>query len=71
MTIMQILTKYEKDIIDHFLIRNNAPELNVAWFNHAIANTLPSWRSEQLVDTDNSTEISDAFTDYKKDLMQQ
>ena len=62
------LTTYEKDIVDHFLIKHQAPEFNLVWFNHAIANTLPSWRCEQLVNTNDALETSEAFIEYKKDL---
>ena len=61
------LTTYEKDIIDHFLIKN-ADDFNLVWFNHAIANTLPTWRCEQLVNTNDSHQLTDAFIEYKKDL---
>jgi hypothetical protein len=64
---MKTLTTYEKDIVDHFLIKN-ANEFNLVWFNHAIANTLPSWRSEQLVNTNDTLEPTQAFIEYKKDL---
>jgi hypothetical protein len=63
------LTTYEKDIVDRFLIKNNAPELDMAWFNHAIANTLPTWRSEQLSDTNNCLQNTEAYIDYVTDFI--
>ena len=67
---MKTLNKIEKDIVDHYFLKNNISELNLVWFNHAIANTLPTWRCEQMVDTNDTLEPTQAFIDYKKDLLQ-
>jgi hypothetical protein len=62
------LTKYEKDIIDNVII-TYYDSFDIAVFNHAIANTLPTWRCEQLVDTNNSTKKTIAYIDYVKDFL--
>lgn len=66
---MKTLNKIEKDIVDHFFIKNNINELSLVWFNHAIANTLPTWRCEQMVNTNDTLEPNQAFIEYQKDLL--
>lgn len=48
MTELKILTEYEIDIIDSYVIRNNTPTMNLAVFRNIVDCTLPLWRSEQL-----------------------
>ena len=45
---MNKLTKYEIDIIDHYVIRNNTPTMNLAVFRNIVDRTLPTRRSEEL-----------------------
>lgn len=62
------LTKSEKVIIDGYFINNNIDTFDVPNFNMALNNTLPSWRTEQLVDV-NQNNKSLAYIDYVKDLL--
>jgi len=68
-TMNKTLTKHEKDIVDHFLIKHEAPEVSLVWFNHAVANTLPTWRSEQLSNTNDCLEATEAYIDYVLDFL--
>jgi len=43
------LTKIEIDLIDKFLLDTCVEEVTSAHVLHAIANTMPSFRAEQLV----------------------
>lgn len=60
------LTKYEKDIVDDFFIKHNIDTFDLHTFNLVVSNTLPTWRSEQLVGTNKK---SLAYVDYVKDLL--
>jgi hypothetical protein len=56
------LTPEETDILDKFLVKNYQ-EFHQFTFNHALANTLPSWRAEMLA-------TDEAFIDYVVKIQQ-
>jgi hypothetical protein len=64
------LTKYEKRIVDNYIIKvvdaGSANKFSVALFNNALCNTLPQWRAEELTNGQNMRSI--AYIDYVKDL---
>lgn len=60
------LTKNEKDIVDNFFIKYDIGTFDVQTFNLAVSNTLPTWRSEELI---NNGKKSLAYVDYVKDLL--
>ena len=60
------LTKTEKDIVDKFFVTYDIGTFDVPTFNLAISNTLPTWRTEELI---NSNKKSLAYVDYVKDLL--
>ena len=60
------LTKYEKEIVDDFIIRNH-DHFSVAVFNHAISYTLPTWRGEMLIGDENKKTL--AYVDYVKEIL--
>ncbi len=62
------LSKYEKQIVTDVLVRGQYTTIDVASFNHALANSLPTWRTEQLVDT-NQVKKTLAYVDYMKTLL--
>ena len=64
------LTTYEKDIIDQYILKINPSEITLGTFNYALSNTLPTWRSEMLVDTNDNSFVTDAYTDYIKDFLE-
>lgn len=66
---MNKLTNYEVKMLDNYIISNNYTELTEADFHQAIANIVPTWRSEQLAD--NRTydfSATFAYQDYIKNL---
>ncbi len=60
------LSKQETVIVDEYFINNNIQTFDVPNFNLALCNTLPTWRSEQLV---NENKKSLAYIDYVKNLI--
>ena len=60
------LTKTEKDIVDKFFVTYDIGTFDVPTFNLAVANTLPTWRTEELI---NNGKKSLAYIDYVKDLL--
>jgi hypothetical protein len=64
------LTKNEKELVDNYIIKvvdaGSANEFSVALFNNALCNTLPTWRTEILIN--NNSNRSLAYIDYVKDL---
>ena len=63
---MKVLTKTEENIIDQYLIKNNMI-VDQAHFLIALNNTLPTWRTEQVIDPNNHTK-NYAYTHYIKKL---
>lgn len=63
------LDKHEKNLVDQYILRNNVTELSLNEFNLAISNTLPTWRTEMLVNTNNTQKRTLAYIDYRKDLL--
>lgn len=57
------LTSVETDILDNFLVKNYQ-EFHQFNFNHALCNTLPSWRAEMLA-------TDEAYIDYVVKIQQQ
>ena len=49
MFMAKTLTRTEKDLVDNFIIKNQIGTFDVQTFNMAVSNTLPSWRSEELL----------------------
>jgi hypothetical protein len=64
------LTKYEKELVDNYILKvvdaGSANKFSVALFNNALCNTLPTWRTETLIN--NNSKRSLAYIDYVKDL---
>lgn len=48
---MTTLTNFETKLLDNYIINNNYTEFSEAHFHHAIANIVPTWRSEQIADS--------------------
>jgi hypothetical protein len=66
---MTILTDTEVKLLDEYFIKYNYTKIDEACFHHALANIVPSWRSEEIADNRvydfNSTE---AYKNYIKEL---
>lgn len=64
------LTKYEKRLVDNFIIKavdsKSASQFSTALFNHALCTVLPPFRAEELTNGQNKRNI--AYIDYVKDL---
>ena len=63
------LDKHEKTLVDQYFIKNNINDFTITHFNLAINNTLPTWRTEMLVNTNNTQKNTLAYIDYRKDLL--
>jgi len=59
---IKVLTDYETEILDKY-IAQNYDEFHQCTFNHALGNTLPSWRAESLA-------TDEAFVDYVAKIQQ-
>ena len=64
------LTKYEKRMVDNYIIKvvdaGSANKFTVALFNNAVSNALPMFRAEELLNGQNERTI--AYIDYVKDF---
>ena len=49
---MTRLSDIEVKLIDEYIIRNQFTEIDQVHFLNALANTVPTWRGEELVGTD-------------------
>lgn len=66
---MTILTNIETKLLDEYIIRHNYTTFDEAHFIHALANIVPSWRSEEIADTRvYSLDTTIAYQDYIKSL---
>lgn len=67
---MTKLTDIETILVDNY-ISKNFTEFSEAHFIHALANTVPTWRSEQLVGTGRVYDFqeTEVYKDYINNLM--
>lgn len=67
---MTKLTDIEVILVDNYIIKN-FEEFSEAHFIHALANTVPTWRSEELVGPGQVYEHleTEAYRDYINHLM--
>lgn len=63
----QFLTDYECEIVDRFIIKHEVKHFDYNLFNLAVSNTLPTWRVEQLLGTENTE--TEVYQDYVKRLI--
>jgi hypothetical protein len=63
---MTKLTNIEIKLIDDYIIQNQFDTLDQAHFMKALANTVPTWRAEELAghDTVYANNISQSYIDY-------
>jgi len=59
------LNKIEIDIVTDVLIRGDYVTLDIASFNHAVSNSLPTWRAEHVVGSKNNI----AYVEYVKEIL--
>lgn len=59
------LSKFEKDIVTNVLIKGDYVTLDIASFNHAVSNSLPTWRAEYVVGSENNI----AYVEYIKEIL--
>jgi hypothetical protein len=59
------LNKIEIDIVTDVLIRGDYETLDIASFNHAVSNSLPTWRAEHVVGSENNI----AYVEYVKEIL--
>ena len=69
---MTKLTDIEISLVDNYIIKN-FKEFSEAHFIHALANTVPTWRSEELVGTGRvyDFEETEAYKEYINNLMKE
>lgn len=69
---MTKLTDIEISLVDNYIIKN-FKEFSETHFIHALANTVPTWRSEELVGPGHvyDFEESQAYKDYINNLMKE
>jgi hypothetical protein len=57
-------------ILDNYFLKHNIGNFDYAMFRIAVANTLPTWRSEQLAsDSVYTGEVPIAYIDYLENLV--
>lgn len=67
---MNKLTKTETILVDQYFLKHNIGNFDYAMFRIAVANTLPTWRSEQLAsDSVYTGNVSFAYIDYLENLV--
>lgn len=59
------LNKFEKDIVTSVLVKGDYVTLDIASFNHAVSNSLPTWRAEHVVGSENNI----AYVEYIKEIL--
>ncbi|MGA1048363.1 MAG: hypothetical protein ACO3UU_10145 [Minisyncoccia bacterium] len=64
------LTKYEKRLVDNYIIKvvdsGSTKKFSPALFNNVLCNILPAFRAEELTNGQNTRNI--AYIDYVKDF---
>lgn len=66
---MTKLTNTETKLLDEYIIRHNYTTFDEAYFYHALANIVPTWRIEEIADSRiYNLDTTIAYQDYIKNL---
>ena len=66
---MTILTNTEVKLLDEYFIKYNYTKIDEAYFHHALANIVPTWRCEEIADNRVYDLVTtEAYKNYIKEL---